>query len=152
MNWQIDDARFVSQQHADFVDLPERDYWSKTFRTRRHFFAKNYDQFIMGFDDDFVYFDYLEYFDTVKLTRYSGKILLALSNIYNGAAIDRHGVVAPDAWEWFWDEDAMELCLKLDETVERAARVETETICLPHIKRQLAELEKAETKQREHST
>ena len=151
MNWKIDDARFQSQQYVEFLDLPEHDYWSNTFRMKRHFFAKNYDRFVHGLDEEFLHYDYIEYFDTVKFTRQTGKILMALSNIYDGAEIDQHGVDAPEAWEWYWKDEEKELCLRLDDTVKRSERVEEATTCLPHIKLQLAELEAAEAKPLAHS-
>jgi hypothetical protein len=140
-SWLLDDARFTWQQHLDFLELAEKDYWTKTLERKRLWFAKWHDVYIFDIDPDYIEFSYVNYFDVAKITQNHAIVLAALSQIYQGADPSDHGVAAPDNWQWRWKEAEMELCLKLSDDFEQTRRVKEAIACLPHIQLQLAAIE-----------
>ncbi len=90
--------------------------------------------------EDWEFNAYTPYLDQFKIRKHSHLVLLALDAIYQGAAIDNHGIEAPKYWQWHWKEQELELCLKLSDEFEETKRTREAIYCLPHVQLQAERL------------
>lgn len=136
-NWYLDDLRHYYTQHLEFLNQSPERYWREPLAIERAWYS--------GLFELDVNHNMLAYLDAGFGLEAKHTILLALANIYRGAEVQDHGVQAPPMRVWQWRENSEELCLLLNESVPDDARKSEATVCLPHLKRQLARLNSEET-------